>query len=561
MSVREEIQSALASASADAGIKVDPRDVSLEHTDDFAHGDYASGIALSRAKEAGIAPRALVAKIVAALNERHSMSFISKIEIAGPGFINFFLASEVFGEEIKTIANDPDAWGRGTDQSGKKIMVEYTDPNPFKEFHIGHLMSNAIGESIARLLEFSGAEVKRANYQGDVGPHVARAIWQLKNSGAVVITDVLSTARAYVEATKKYESDPVAKKEIDEINQKIYDKTDPEINRLYETGRDISLKHFERMYRILGTKFDFYFFESETAPIGMGLVRARRDVFKESDGAVVFKGEKEGLHTRVFITSKGLPTYEAKDLGLAQLKAETWPFDQSITVTAHEQADYFAVVLAAMRKVLPDIAPKIAHVSHGMMRFAEGKMSSRAGNVITGESLLDELVEAARERAAESRSDDPEQLAQAIAVGAIKYQILKQASGKDIIFDRARALSLDGDSGPYLQYAHARATQVVAKARAEGVAPVADARAEPTDLIRFMHRFPEVAARAASMREPHLVSNFLIEFAAAFNSWYAQVHIIDGTSEAPHKVAVANAARATLKNGLWLLGIPAPEKM
>ena len=163
------------------------------------------------------------------------------------------------------------------------------------------------------------------------------------------------------------------------------------------------------------------------------------------------------MHTRVFITQKGLPTYETKDLGLAQMKSEKWDFDLSITVTAHEQADYFAVVLAAMRRILPDIAAKIRHVSHGMMRFAEGKMSSRTGNVITGESLLTDVAEAAKGRAAESRADNTEQLSKDIAVAAIKYQILKQSSGKNIVFDRARALSLEGDSGPYLQYTYARA--------------------------------------------------------------------------------------------------------
>ena len=552
MNVAENIRLSLSVALSKVGITVEPHNVPLEHTDDFTHGDYASGVALARVKEVSIAPRALAGKVRTALNEGHPMSFISKIEIAGPGFINFHLASAVFGKEIETIVQNPDTWGRERQDVGRRIMVEYTDPNPFKEFHIGHLMSNAIGESIARLLQFSGAEVYRANYQGDVGPHVAKAIW-----GKLQFPEK-SWGGAYTAGAAAYEAN---KAEIDLINQKVYEKSDQEINALYDAGRKESLAHFEELYKILGTKFDHYFFESETAPCGLKLVREHMDAFEESDGAIVYRGEREGLHTRVFITSQGLPTYEAKDLGLAQMKADTWPFDQSLTITAHEQSDYFEVVLAAMRKVLPDIAPKIQHASHGMMRFVEGKMSSRSGNVITGESLLDDVAEAARARAAESRAEDPEKLAQEIAVGAIKYQILKQASGKDIIFDRARALSLDGDSGPYLQYTHARAHQVVQRAASEGVAPVVDPSVEPIELVRLMHRLPEIAARAAEAREPHFIANYLIAFAALFNRWYAQVHIVDGTAEAPHKVAIADAARATLKQGLWLLGIPAPEKM
>ena len=181
--------------------------------------------------------------------------------------------------------------------------------------------------------------------------------------------------------------------------------------------------------------------------------------------------------------------------------------------------------------------------------------------MITGESLLNDLRDAALVRAAESRADDAGILAEQIAVGAIKYQILRQSSNKDIIFDKVQALSLDGDSGPYLQYAHARTAQVVAKARAEGVVPVVDVSAEPIEIVRLVHRFPEIVAHASELREPHIVAQFLIELASSFNSWYAQVHIVDGTLEAPHKVAIADAVRITLKRGLWILGISAPEKM
>jgi arginyl-tRNA synthetase len=214
-----------------------------------------------------------------------------------------------------------------------------------------------------------------------------------------------------------------------------------------------------------------------------------------------------------------------------------------------------------MKEVLPKLAEKIQHVSHGMMRFAEGKMSSRTGNVITGESLIADLTEAAKVRAAESRAEDTAKLAEAVAVAAIKYQILKQATGKDIVFDRERALSLEGDSGPYLQYAHARAQQIGEKAKEQNVVGKVDTDTTPDNLSRLLHRFPEIVEYATSLHEPHLLTSYLLEIASAFNSWYAQVHILDGSPEAAHKVAVADAVRRTLKNGLWILGIPAPEKM
>src|SRR3989344_834824 len=442
------LSEAVVQAASAAGLDISADSVSLEHPAALEKGDYATGVALKLAKEAKIAPKALAEKIVAVLG---NIPGVEKIEVAGAGFINFYLTSDAIATSIQEAISEG-KWGAGSLHAGKKIMIEYTDPNPFKEFHIGHLMSNAIGESVARLVEYTGAEVKRANYQGDVGPHVAKALWGLKKLN-LDASDANALGKAYAAGSSAYESDANARAEIESLNAKIYDRSDSELNALYDAGRKASLAHFEEIYMVLGTKFDFYFFESETAPRGVELVRNNAGVFKQSEGATVYEGEKVGLHTRVFVTSKGLPTYETKELGLAQMKEEKWPFDTSVTVTAHEQSGYFKVVLAAMKEVLPELAPKLRHITHGMMRLPSGKMSSRTGDVITGESLLVELTAAAAERARDSRASDRGQLAQDVAVAAIKYQILKQASGRDIVFDRERALSLEGDSGPYLQYA------------------------------------------------------------------------------------------------------------
>jgi len=555
--MQREIKEAVAKAANTAGISVSSDAVPLEHPAELGNGDYSSGISMQYAKQAGVKPRELAEKIVEELRSSTSLgpTSIQRIEVAGAGFINFYLAPSAIASAAEEARTKED-WGSNTSNEGKKVMVEYTDPNPFKEFHIGHLMSNAIGESIARLFEYSGAEVRRANYQGDVGPHVAKAIWGLKKQG-LDASDASALGRAYAAGASVYEESAEMRKEIDAINFKLYDRSDSELNELYDAGRKASLAHFEEIYGILGTKFDHYFFESEAAPKGLEIVRAHPNVFVESEGAIVYHGP----HTRVFITSKGLPTYETKELGLARMKADEWPFDISISVTAHEQSGYFEVVLDAMKKVLPELAPKLKHITHGMMRLPSGKMSSRTGDVITGESLLGELIEQAKVRAKESRAEDSDKLAQDVAVAAIKYQILKQASGKDIIFDRERALSLEGDSGPYLQYAHARAHAVVEKAREQGVSPRVDESAAPMELSRLLHRFPEAVEYAAREMEPHLLTNYLLAFASTFNRWYANEHILDGSTSEPHKVALTDAVRQTLKNGLWLLGIPAPEKM
>ncbi len=494
----------------------------------MAHGDYSTNAALVSKTDAD----ELAAKL--------KIDGVERIEVAGK-FINFFLSREALmprGQEIPQL------------NAGKTILVEYTDPNPFKEFHIGHLMSNAIGESIARLFESTGAKVLRANYQGDVGPHVAKALWGKMQKPA------LSWGEAYAYGSQEYETH---KDEIDALNKKVYDKSDQQINTLYTQGRAESLKRFEKLYQTLGTKFNFYFFESETGPKGFALVKAHPEVFEQSDGAVVFRGE----HTRVFVTSLGLPTYEAKDLGLLELKKDKVHMDKSVTVTASEQNDYFKVVLAAARRIpeISDIAEKTKHVSHGMMRFARGKMSSRTGNVVTGESLLEDLTKAAR-----GRED--------VAVGAIKYTVLKQGSGRDIIFDPERSLSLEGDSGPYLQYALVRARSLLrkaAEAEVEATRPQAEGKAWPSGLERppsgasllerILIHFPDVVERAAKEMEPHYVATYLTELASAFNSWYAAERaIVDGTITS-YTLNLVKVVERTLAEGLAVLGIPTPKEM
>lgn len=554
------IREALSAALAALGIEVSAHDVPLEFPE-LEHGDYATGVALQKAKQLGMPPRELAEKLVAAMGQ---IEDVAAIEIAGPGFINFTLTPQAISQTV--VMAKSEGWGRGDMLLDKQVLFEYTDPNPFKAFHIGHLMSNAIGESLSRLAEFQSADVVRANYQGDVGVHVAKAIWGARKLQSSEAKDgsadhAFDLQLAYPTGAQAYEADPSAKAEIDALNVTIYEKSDQEVNSLYALGKQLSLEHFEELYAILGTEFDRYYFESETAPIGKEIVFAHPDIFVESDGARVFKGEDYGLHTRVFLNGKGIPTYEAKELGLETLKQLEYPDARFVIVTANEVTDYFRVVKKALELIDAPLSQKLVHVPHGMMKLPTGKMSSRTGDVITGESLLADLSDAARERAKESRAEDAALLAQQIAVAAIKFQILKGASSKDIVFDREQALSLEGDSGPYLQYAFARTQAIVQKATDAGVFGKAEIAPEPTPISRLLVRFPWVAERAAREYAPHHVAQYLLELAGAFNSWYAQEQILDGSVHAPNKVAITGAVGNTIKNGLWLLGIPAPEKM
>ena len=555
--IREQIAERVSAALAALGLPV--AGVIVEYIEDAAHGDITTNAAMVVAKAGGKAPRALAEDLLAALGE---IEGVEKAEIAGPGFINFTFTSTTLAAAVSAALDEGGKWGKSATREGEVVMVEYTQPNPFKEFHVGHLMGNVIGESLARLIESAGAKVIRANYQGDVGVHVACAIWGIKKLGIDPSTaDEFGTA--YVAGAAAYKDDPIAKSEIDAINTKLYERSDPELNALYDSGREKSLAAFERIYAILGTKFDHYFFESETGPIGKEIVLAHPELFPESDGARIFKGEEYGLHTRVFINAKGLPTYEAKELGLEKLKKDLYPETTLLVIeTANEINEYFKVIAKALELIYPAIAAQLKHVSHGLMKLPTGKMSSRTGSIITGESLLNDLRDAAKERASESRADDHEQLAEAIAVAAIKYQILRQASGKDIIFDRERALSLEGDSGPYIQYAYARASSVIAAAAEAGVKAVVEApqTSDERAVARLLMQFPFVVNRAQESYEPHHVATYAAQLAGLYNGWYAREHVI-GTDAAPRRTAITHAVAITLRNALYLLGIEAPMRM
>jgi arginyl-tRNA synthetase len=541
---------------------------SVEHPKEINHGDYATNIALVISKQLGKSPIEVAKEILAYLQD-HKPEEVENFSIAGPGFINIQLVRSFFSKEIGN-ALAP-IYANNALWAGKRIMVEYTDPNPFKPFHIGHLMTNAIGESIARILDASGASVIRANYQGDVGRHVAMAIYGLMQKGKPEGMSVSEQAKyigeCYVFGNNEYEQNEEAKKEINSINKKVYERTDEEINALYDWGREVTLEAFEELYKVLGTKFDYYFFESEMASKGKALVEEYKEkkVFTESEGAIVFKAEEYNpkLHTRVFITNQGLPTYEAKEIGLTITKFEKERLDKSIVITADEQKDYMAVATEAIKQMHPEYAEKMHHITHGMMRFASGKMSSRKGNVITGESLLEDAKELAYEKMKDREIENREKNAELVGVAAIKYAILRQSIGGNIVYDEKQSVSFEGDSGPYLQYTATRANSVLLKAHANNIfESIAQSPDAPYEIEKILYRFPEVVLKASTELEPHHIVTYLTELASAFNSFYTIEPIADPNDEyAPYKVAITKAVHTILVKGLELIGISVPEKM
>ena len=494
----------------------------------------------------------------------------SKIEVAGNGFVNITLSREAVALVVAEADAKGSEWGRPASSyqpPASRVMIEYSNPNAFKEMHIGHLVGTVVGEALSRLIENSGVKVVRDTFGGDIGPNVAKAIWGLKKKNINEPTTAQEIGEAYTEGSNAYESDPKAKpsfaqgyggarEEIDALSQAIYAGTDKELMELWRNGRDISMEEFRRIWKLLGTHFDFEFFDSDTTETGLRVVRdgLDRGIFKESDGAVIYDGEGKGVHTMVFITSHNTPTYEAKDVGLAFLKEERWPSDKVIVVTGNEQTGRFKTVLSALAELAPKLAEKTTHVATGFLKLASGKMSSREGNVITASDFIQSVIKKASEK-----NEDPI-IAEQVAIGAIKYMILRQAPGSDIIFDEEKSLSLEGDSGPYLQYALVRAKSVVAKARSTKHEASNNSPENLYQLERLIIHFPEVTARAARELAPNLLVNYLTELAGEWNSFYAKEKIV-GSENETHKLLIAHAFVSTMANGLTLLGIPAPEKM
>ncbi len=542
----------------------------LDQPEDALHGDYATNIAFALSKTVGKSPKETAEGLIEGLKGELE-EVVDRIEVAGPGFINFFLIDDIRTDEAEGVAVSDIV-----NETGKgKVLVEYTDPNCFKVFHIGHLMANTIGEATARLYEASGYEVMRVCYPSDIGRNVAMGVWGVmkkaseKPSHGVMLKEKIEfLGMCYTYANNAFETDETAKAEIIEVNKAIYAGTDANVMEAYAEGRALSLEYFDQLYVKLGTKFDVYVYESEVADPGLAIVKANMgEVFEESDGAIVYKGEQDGLHTRVFVNSAGLPTYETKDLGNYEKKLSLLPdANYYVVETGVEQKDYFKVVNKVEEKIHPELAGKLVHITHGMMRLESGKMSSRTGNVIGGEDLLDSISEKLRARIEEMRVDEKErdQLINDIAVGAVKFSILKGAAGKDVIFDFEKSLSFEGDSGPYLQYTHARLCALLDKAGEVGIDIESYAIVSPErELEQVIIGYTQTLETAYRDLGPHHIVQHLLKLTRAFNNMYGRVQIVDESNKekSAYYVMLSQAVKNILAHGLHTLGIVAPSRM
>ena len=511
--------------------------------------DYSSNAPLKLAKDLHKNPFEIAEEISEKIND----SFVSK-----PGFVNFKLSNEYLIKKITEIVDwEYEFLPYHNEFEGKTIVCEFSDPNPFKVLHVGHLYTSIVGNAISNLFENAGAKVIRVNFGGDVGLHVAKTMYILKQKNLAELT-IEDIARCYVEGTAAYEDNEQAKKEITELNKEIY-KINAEdihgtlISDLYWKGRELSYEYFKDFYARIGVEFDKFYPESSVATLGFNKVKEELEagVYEKSDGAVIFDGEKYGLHTRVFINKEGVPTYEAKDVGLIFKKYEDYHFDKSVVITGNEQLEYMKVVLKSVEQYAPELVEKTSHLTHGLVKLpGNEKMSSRKGNFLKAVDVLDMVAD---ELKSQYDSDDAK-----VSMAALKYAFLKYKMGGDIIFDPSESVKMTGNSGPYLLYSAVRAAKIAGPVGEDIEGYVYNIYER--NLAKKILEYQDILDEAMKEMAPHKLANYLYEVAQEFSRFYENCPVVD-TKEESERQKLVNAYFYLMQMGLGILGIELPERM
>lgn len=544
----EKISQAIAATVQDEfGVELTP----ILSRPESQFGDYATNVAMQLAKPVGKNPRLIAEKIAESLAETGEYE---AVEIAGPGFINITLKPS----ELLALTRKEPIPGRASETT----VIETNNPNPFKAMHIGHAFNAILADTIANLLAVDGAKTYRVSYHGDVGLHVGKSMYSLLafvDGDAQKLQEISETdrntfmSRMYAEGSKAYKEDEAAKREIDDLAQQSFEPKSALYAQVYDTCLEWSWQQIDSIVRRLGNiPTEKRFLESDADIRGVKTVKANTPkVFKESEGAYVFEGSKYGAFDNVFVASNGRGLYAARDLGLMQLKNEYFHPQKSYIVTAEEQRDYFKGVIAAAELCLPEFSGVTTNISTGTVKLSTGKMSSRDGDVVEIDWLFDQFKQAIEVRGGEPTDE--------VAAGAMRYQFLKVKVGSDVVFDISEAVSLTGNTGSYLQYAHARARRILEKVESEFAMPV-EVRAEDRSLVRKLGEYHEIVELSKRALEPHHICNYLFELAQEFNRYYEKNQVV-GSEHELHRAGLVMLYADTLRAGLLILGIVAPDKM
>ncbi len=491
---------------------------------------------------------------------------VCEVKAAGP-YVNLFLNAGLLAENLVfNILAKGQKFGAGQ-KKPERVMVEFSQPNTHKSFHIGHFRGTSIGDSLVKILRTNGYETLAVNYPGDIGTHVAKVIWFLtkfhkgkfpkENRGEWL-------GKMYAAANKELEGHESYHTEVAETLVRL-ESGDTKLEKLWKETRKWSLDEFNRIYKQLGVEFDQWIFESEVEAGGkkIALNLVKKGLAIKDRGALLVDLTKYNLDKFLVLKSDGASLYATKDLELARLKFEKFKVDSSIVITGYEQKFYFQQLFKTLELMGFKQASRCKHLPYGLVNVGGKKMSSRAGDVVTYTELFDaaykEVVDKVKQRNEKLPKRALEETAMRIAIAALKYGMLKQSAEKTIDFDWERALEFEGDTGPYLQYALVRAKKILQKAGKKPNKANFNLLQMPqeAELVKKLSSFPDVVEKAGREYAPNLVANYAFELANTFSTFYEACPVIAAESEGLRnmRLKLVQAFAQVLKNALYLLGI------
>ncbi|HVM90900.1 MAG TPA: arginine--tRNA ligase [Verrucomicrobiae bacterium] len=536
-------------------------------------GDFAFGC-FKLAKAMGKSP-ADIAKEIASRIDLDQSEYTSAIA-AGP-YVNFTLNT---GDAVHRVVREIEISGESYGRSHGKpeLLLEYAQPNTHKEIHVGHLRAMVVGQSLVNVLEADGWNVVPMSYHGDVGAHVAKCLWWIEKNGGI---DALTPDRRngeylgkmYTEASKQLEAHPEYKDEVSEVQRKL-ESHDPQLEKLWQETRRWSLDEMAKIFDELGVRIKRQYLESEVVDRGQQMVDEllKKGVAKESQGAIVVDLEDKKLGIFLIRKSDGTSLYATKDLALAELKFKEYPkADRSLIVVDNRQAFYFKQLFETLNMM--GIGKPQEFVGFEYVTLKSGAMSSREGNIVTYESFRDEVLKYATDevvkRHAEHGWNDGkiDHTAWCIAMAGMKFGMLKQDNDKLYTFDLEQALSFEGDTGPYCQYAATRLASILRKAgqpkfgQPESLTRGYDRMSEKM-LVMALAQFPAKVAQAAAELRPSILAQWCIEAAQRVSEFYHEVQVLESEGDLREgRLRLVAAARSVIVSGLGLLSIPVPDEM
>ena len=543
--------------------KILKKEVKLEIPPDNRLGDYAFPC-FELAKELKKDPN----KISKELSEK-IINKNFRVENKGP-YLNFFIDKNRLAKEVLSkILKEKEKYGSQAKRK-EKVMIEFSQANTHKAFHIGHIRGTSLGESLARILEFTGHKVIRVNYQGDTGMHVAKWLWCYnrfhKNEKFPRNNVEKWIASIYVEAVKKLEENPILQEEVNKINLELEEGKNKKLITLWKKTRKLSLDAFEAIYKDLNTRFDNYFFEREVEKKGKEIASwlVKRKIARVDQDATIVDLEKYNLGVWVLLRGDGTVLYSAKDIALAEIKFNKFRIDKSIYVVGAAQSLHIQQLLKTLELMGFKNAKKCVYIPVSEVRLPTGKMSSRTGeNIVYSEfkkEIMDYAVSEIKKRHDKLKEKEIEKRALVISMVAIKFDMLKQDLNKTIIFSKEEALRFEGDTGPYLQYSYARASSILKKAKKKNNFKLVELNDKEIELIKKLDEFRAVVGQASISLNPPLIANYSFQLAQIFNEFYHLCPVI-GSIEEGQRLAIVKAFLIVMKSSLNLLGIEVMEEM